>query len=222
MLDIEVFEFSPFSENTYVVSHSATGECAIIDPGCYEKYEQNELLTYINTKGLKPVKLLNTHCHIDHVFGNAWVHRTYGLLPVCHLADVVTLHRMPAAAQIWGITGYELSPEPVEFIDEGDTIALGHEKLDVIFVPGHAPGHVAFISRSQKFIIGGDVLFNGSIGRVDLPGGDYVTLMESIKNKFLPLGDDFVVHSGHGPSTTIGREKKYNPFILDYMRGNSN
>lgn len=217
MLQIKKFEFSPFSENTYVVYNAETHECAIIDPGCYGTEEQAELTEFIESRKLKPVKLLNTHCHIDHVFGNAYVHRKYGLLPICHQADVVTLHRMPAAAQIWGIDKYELSPEPVEFLKEGDIVTIGEDVLDVVFVPGHAPGHIAFINKSQKFVMGGDVLFAGSIGRVDLPGGDYTTLMESIVKKFLPLGDDVVVYSGHGPETTIGKERKTNPFILDYM-----
>jgi glyoxylase-like metal-dependent hydrolase (beta-lactamase superfamily II) len=222
MLEIQKFEFSPFSENTYVVFNKSTLECVIIDPGCYGTDEQRVLSDFIAKNNLNPIKLLNTHCHIDHVFGNAFVHRTYGHLPICHKDDVVTLRNMPKAAQIWGIEGYEISPEPTQFLNEGDQVIIGEDILDVIFVPGHAPGHVAFVNKAQKFVLSGDVLFMGSIGRVDLPGGNYETLLESIINKMLPLGDDVVVFSGHGPETTIGRERKTNPFVLDYLQAKSN
>lgn len=215
MLTISKFTFSPFSENTYVIYNEAK-DAIIIDPGCFEKYEEEELEHFISYNELNVKRLLNTHAHIDHVFGNQFCSNKWNLKPELHELDIPTLKRMSAAAELWGIKGYKESPMPELFLTEGQQIKLGNHVLDIVFVPGHAPGHVAFICHEQKFIIGGDVLFQGSIGRTDLPGGSLEILMESIKNKFLTLGDDYVVYSGHGNETTIGRERKSNPFILEY------
>lgn len=215
MLTVQKFTFSPFSENTYVL-YDENNEAIIIDPGCFERWEEEELEGFIKNNKLTVKRLLNTHAHIDHVFGNKFCMDTWGLKLELHEKDIPTLKRMPAAAQLWGIKGYKESPMPELFLHEGQQIKLGNNVLDIVFVPGHAPGHVAFICHAQKFVIGGDVLFEGSIGRVDLPGGSLEVLMQSIKNKFLVLGDDYVVYSGHGNETTIGRERKMNPFILEY------
>lgn len=215
MLSIQKFTFNHFSENTYVV-YAENGDAAIIDPGCFSREEEQELKSFIESKNLDVKRLLNTHAHIDHVFGNHFVANTWGLKLELHQLDVVTLSRMSAAADLWGIRGYKESPEAELFLEEGQKIMLGENTLDIVFVPGHAPGHVAFICHAQKFVIGGDVLFAGSIGRTDLPGGSFEVLMESIKNKMMTLDDAYVVYSGHGPETTIGQERRSNPFILQY------
>ena len=212
MIKIKTFAFNPFQENTYLL-FDETGECAIIDPGCYDDFEEKELTAFIEEKKLKPVKLLNTHCHIDHIFGNKFISDKYKLGLEIHKLDLVVLKRAEDACKLYGIPGYEVSPEPEKFIDEGDEIFFGKSKLEILFVPGHAPGHIAFVNKEQRFIIGGDVLFYGSIGRTDFPGCDHDALIRSIKNKFYTLGDDFQVMPGHGPDTNIGFEKKNNPFV---------
>lgn len=217
MLSIRSFTFSPFGENTYVLFNEQK-QSVIIDPGCFYPEEEQELLSFIKKNGLQVTRLLNTHAHIDHIFGNDFVCKTWNVQPELHRDDVVTMEHMPAAAQLWNIQGYKMSPSPGAFLEEGQQIEIGNDVLDIVFVPGHAPGHVAFISHSQKFIIGGDVLFNGSIGRTDLPGGSIEVLMQSIKNKFLTLPDEYTVYSGHGPETTIGKERKTNPYILQYLK----
>lgn len=211
MIEIQAFTFNPFQENTFVL-YDETKECIIIDPGCYSQAEKKALSDFIETKGLKPVKLLNTHCHIDHILGNKYVSEKYGLLPEFNEKDLEILQATTVYGPSMGIK-VEQSPLPVNFLDEGDVIEFGNSKLDVIFTPGHCPGEICFYSTSQKIVIGGDVLFYGSIGRTDLPGGDYATLIHSIKTKLLPLGDDYTVYPGHGPETTIGLEKRQNPFL---------
>ena len=211
MVSIKIFCFGPFQENTYVL-YDETKECLVIDPGCYDNKEQQELYSFIQNTKLKPVKLINTHCHVDHVFGNKFIHDKYGLLPVIHKADLNVLHSLLTVANLYGLNA-EASPEPEEFMDEGDQIKFGSSVLDIIFTPGHCPGEVCLISHAQKFVIAGDVLFYGSIGRTDLPGGDHATLLNSIRTKLFVLGDDYTAYPGHGPETNIGFEKKNNPFL---------
>lgn len=215
MLKIKSFVFSPFYENTYVLSDE-TKEAVIIDPGCYERWEKQDLKEYIERTGLKVVKLLNTHCHIDHVFGNDFVIRTWKVPFYAHKLDLPNLQRAATYGQLFGVSP-DPSPDPDHFLEEGDVVEFGNTKLEVLFVPGHAPGHVAFFHRSSQELFSGDVLFRGSIGRVDLPGGNYETLMTSIEEKVLPLGDDVTVYSGHGETTTIGDERRRNPFIREWM-----
>lgn len=212
MSTVKVFTFNPFQENTYVVA-DPSGQCVIIDPGCFDPSEKRELADYISSNNLKPVKLLNTHAHIDHVLGNRFVAEKWGLGLELHREDLVTLHSLPNYAHIFGVGTIEESPEPANFLKEGDKIQFGSTVFDVVFVPGHCPGHVAFINRAEEYVISGDVLFSGSIGRTDLPGGSMKVLMESIQKKILPLGDNYKVYSGHGPLTTIGREKRENYFL---------
>lgn len=211
MITIHQFTFNGFQENTYLL-YDETKECVIIDPGCYSNTEQQELIDFITKEGLKPVKLLNTHCHIDHILGNNFVSKTYNLGLEMHKNDLPTLHATTEYGHLYGFT-VDQSPEPTNFLDEGDVVAFGNSKLDILFVPGHAPGHIVFVSHEQKFAINGDVLFYGSIGRTDLPGGDHATLINSIKTKMFALGDDYTIYTGHGPSTTIGFEKANNPFL---------
>ena len=156
--------------------------------------------------------MLNTHCHIDHVFGNAFVKETYGVDPEYHKADEVTLSYAKKSADLYGIPGYEASPKATSYLKEGERIMLGDQAFDIVFVPGHAPGHVAFIHHGKELILGGDVLFQRSIGRTDLPGGNFDELIDSIHREFYTLADSYMVYSGHGPETTIGEEKKHNPF----------
>lgn len=212
MITIHTFIFSPFSENTYVL-YDETKECIIIDPGCYEQSEKLELVDFISKNKLKPVRLLNTHCHIDHVFGNKFVADTFGLKPEAHKEELFNLKHSEAVSQMYGLSGYENSPLPSIFLSEADVIEFGNSELEILFVPGHAPGHIAFASKAQKFVISGDVLFYGSIGRTDFPGCSHEDLIKSIKTKLFPLGDDFRVFSGHGPQTNIGFERKNNPFL---------
>lgn len=212
MITIKSFTFNPFQENTYVLSDSSK-KCLIIDPGCYNSNERDELTSYIKSNRLTPVKLLNTHCHIDHIMGNKFIHETYKVDLEIHKDDLDLLQGLTRIADLYGIPNVEESPLPTSFLNEGDKIALGDSELDILFIPGHSPGHVVFISHSQKFVIGGDVLFYGSIGRTDLPGGDHQTLIDGIKKKLFALPDDFKVYTGHGPETTIGYEKKTNPFL---------
>ncbi|RNI33283.1 MBL fold metallo-hydrolase [Rufibacter immobilis] len=210
-LQLKSFTFNPFSENTYVL-YDHTQECVVIDPGCSNKQEQQELQSFISANSLKVVRLLNTHCHIDHVLGNKFVSDTYGVPLEIHEADLEVLRAVPTYSTAYGLPQYqEVLPE--KFLTEGENILFGETELQVLFTPGHAPGHVVFYHQESKNLIGGDVLFQRSIGRTDLPGGDYATLLESIRTKLFSLPDEVVVHPGHGPSTTIGEEKASNPFL---------
>jgi hydroxyacylglutathione hydrolase len=210
MLRIKSFEFNPFQENTYVL-YDETNECIIIDPGCADPEEEKQLLSFIDKNNLKVKKLINTHCHIDHVLGNALVKRQFGVNLILHKSETPVLAAVKAYASNYGFFTYQDS-EPDEFIAEGDEVRFGNQSLNVLFVPGHSPGHIALYDPVSKVVIGGDVLFLNSIGRTDLPGGDYDTLIASIQEKLFALPDDVTVYCGHGPATTIGYEKKSNPF----------
>jgi len=218
MTQVHYFTFSPFAENTYII-YDDTKECIIVDPGCYTPAERDELSQFISDNALTPVRLINTHCHLDHVFGNRYVADTYQLPLEIHEGELPVLNSFPMTVQMYGIPATQQSPDPDpnKFIKEGDTIRFGNTELEVRFTPGHSPASVSFYCANSNFIIGGDVLFQGSIGRTDLPGGDMDTLMQSIKREFLSLPDNVVVYSGHGNPTTIGQERKTNPFILQYQ-----
>jgi len=212
MITVQSFVFNPFQENTFVL-YDDFKECVIIDPGCLEDEEKHQLTSFIKDNGLKPTHLLNTHCHIDHVIGNLFVADTYQVGLEIHEDDLSILNALQSTAQAYGFQDIEPSPVPVGFLDEGIPVEFGNSKLDVLHVPGHSPGHVVFVDNAQKFMIAGDVLFYGSIGRTDLPGGDHNTLITGIKQKLFTLGDDYQVYCGHGPSTNIGFEKTNNPFL---------
>lgn len=209
-MHVQKFTFNPFQENTYVLH--ADGEGILIDPGCSDRNEQRVLEDWLQANGVRLTRSLLTHAHIDHVMGCAWVHERYGLLPELHRKDLPTLAMVEQSGLLFGIA-CDPVPEPVAFLEEGQVIQLGDEHLDILFVPGHAPGHVAFFHPKQRFLIGGDVLFQRSIGRTDLPGGDFDVLQRSIREQFYPLGDDVVVYCGHGPETTVGEERRENPFV---------
>jgi glyoxylase-like metal-dependent hydrolase (beta-lactamase superfamily II) len=211
MVTIHSFTFNPIGENTYIL-FDETKQCVIIDPGCYDDAERNTLSNFITDNDLTPVKLLNTHCHLDHVFGNGFVAKKYNLKLEIHQLDQVVLDNFIISANLYGMNA-DPSPQPSVYLNEGDTIIFGNTTLEILFTPGHSPGSITFYNREQSFMIVGDVLFNGSVGRSDLPGGNHQTLINSIKNKLLPLGDNFKVYSGHGPATTIGWERNNNPFL---------
>jgi len=211
MLYTQSFTFNPFQENTWLVWNDER-DCLVIDPGCYSSAEKEVLRTFIDDNKLNPVRLLNTHCHIDHVLGNPFVYKEYGLTPEIHSLDKPLLDAVENYGKMWGIQS-ESQPEPNCSLDILEHIQLGDEVLEVIFTPGHAPGEVCFYSEEHQFIIAGDVLFRESIGRTDLPGGNHAQLIETIRTKLFSLDDQVQVHCGHGPSTTIGHERRFNPFL---------
>jgi hydroxyacylglutathione hydrolase len=211
MLQVKSFCFNPFQENTYIL-YGTSKTCVIIDPGCYDSSEQEKLSGFITSEGLRPTHLLNTHGHVDHVFGNKYVAEKYKLSPEINQKDVVVLESLLQVSRLYNLHA-EASPTPSVFLNEGDQILVEKSILDIVFTPGHSPGSICFICHDEHFVIGGDVLFYESIGRSDLPGGNHETLLQSIKEKLFVLPDDYKVYSGHGPVTTIGHEKKHNPFL---------
>ncbi|MFL5809965.1 MAG: MBL fold metallo-hydrolase [Flavisolibacter sp.] len=211
MLTVQPFTFNPVQENTYVV-YNEKGQCCIIDPGCYFASEEQELKGFIEKNALKPTYLLNTHCHLDHIFGNRFIHKTFGLLLYLNKLEEPVLEYGPASGQLWQLPFDNYDAE-LKFIEEGDVIRMGDDELHVLFTPGHSPGHVSFYNKENKFVISGDVLFEGSVGRTDLPGGNFNILEESIRTKLYTLPEDTIVYPGHGDTTTIGDEMKTNPFV---------
>ena len=211
MLQIKSFVFSPIQENTYIL-YNEFKECVIIDPGCYFDEEKEQLKTFIDNNKLKPLLLLNTHCHLDHVFGNKFVAETYNLTLHLHEKEQQVLAFAPTSGLMYNMP-FDNYAGNFLLLKEGDFIKLGDDKLIVIEAPGHSPGSVCFYCSAQNFVIGGDVLFQGSIGRTDLPGGNHQTLLNSIRQKLFVLPDETVVYNGHGSETSIGEEKKHNPFL---------
>jgi glyoxylase-like metal-dependent hydrolase (beta-lactamase superfamily II) len=211
MINIKSFVCNPYQENSYLLYDDSL-ECAIIDPGMYDGDEQNRVLKFIAEKNLKPVLLLNTHCHIDHVLGNRFIHDTYGLLPQFHQGEQAVLNAVVSYAPQMGIR-YDVSPLPETYLSETGTVSFGESKLNLIFCPGHSPAHLCFHNQENKILIGGDVLFYQSIGRTDLPGGNHDQLITNIREKIFALEDDCRVYPGHGQSTMIGYEKQFNPFL---------
>ena len=211
MLKINSFTFNPFQENTYILSDE-NNHCVIVDPGCYTEEEKSELSDFIESGKLTPLKILLTHAHIDHILGINFLAGKYDLPIVMNSIEIELLRSAGIYGQMWGIQ-VEPSPDPTEFLKDGDKFRFGNIELEVLFTPGHSPGSLSYFHRPSKQLISGDVLFNGSIGRTDLPGGNFDTLEKSILTKLYTLDEDVVVYSGHGPTTTIGREKRSNPFV---------
>jgi glyoxylase-like metal-dependent hydrolase (beta-lactamase superfamily II) len=214
MLSVKQFTFNPVQENTYVL-YNETGDCGIIDPGCYFQSERDTLRNFIEETGLQPRLLLNTHCHLDHVFGNKWVAETWGLVLHIHPLEKKVLEFAPQSGEMWQLP-FENYEGDLVYLKPGTEIKLGDDSLEILFTPGHSPGSVCFYHEPGGFIIGGDVLFNGSVGRTDLPGGDFKTLFNSIQTQLFTLPDETKVYSGHGPVTSIGFEKMNNPFVKLY------
>ncbi len=210
-MQVAQFTFNDFQENTYI-AHDSSLECVIIDPGCKNANEQNQLTTYINDMGLKPVKLINTHCHIDHVLGNAFVAKYYQLELYLHKDELITYADTGRWADMFGLVMDEI-PEKKVFIEEGQQLQFGETTLQILFTPGHSIASLSFFEAKSQQVFAGDVLFYGSIGRTDLPGGNMKTLTQSIHHKLFNLPDNTTVWSGHGPKTTIGYEKRTNPFV---------
>ncbi|HYI79042.1 MAG TPA: MBL fold metallo-hydrolase [Chryseolinea sp.] len=216
MITIQSFVFNAFQENTYIISDD-TKECAIVDPGCYEEHEKKELSDYILENQLSVKMLLNTHCHIDHILGNEFVKQKYGSKLYLHKTEVFVLNAQKILAAHYGFNLYQPAA-PDNYLNEGDSIEFGTQKFSVLFVPGHSPGHIAFYSEKEKVVLAGDVLFLNSVGRTDLPGGNHNTLIDSIHKKLFTLPDDVTVYPGHGNETTIGVEKRTNPFCALTLR----
>ncbi len=214
MPSIASLTFNPFQENTYIL-YDETLECVILDPGCYTQAERDELKQFIEAKNLKPVKLVNTHCHIDHVFGNAFVAKEWNLKLEAHKLEIPLLEKVPQIGEMYGVPAEE-SPAISTFLDEGDMLKFGNSSFEIIFTPGHSPGSLSFYHEKEKFVISGDVLFYQSIGRYDFPNSNYEDLVHSIKGKLFKLPDDVTVFSGHGPETQIGFEKVNNPFVGEH------
>jgi hydroxyacylglutathione hydrolase len=211
MLSLKTFTFNPVQENTYLL-YNEQKECCIIDPGCYFPEERDELKKSIMDGGLRPMLLLNTHCHLDHVFGNKFVFDTWGLVPHLHEKEKPVLDGAGEAALEWQLP-FDNYTGKVELLEEGDRVRIGEDELLVFFTPGHSPGSISLYDEKKGIVIGGDVLFNMGIGRTDLAGGDYPTLIRSIETKLFVLPDETKVYPGHGPVTTIGFEKMNNPFL---------
>ncbi|HNX07115.1 MAG TPA: MBL fold metallo-hydrolase [Bacteroidales bacterium] len=212
MLTIKTFQFNDFGVNTYVLAND-NNECVIIDPGCYSKAEQKSFDDFLETSKYKVEKLLITHCHIDHILGIAHLEDKFGVGAWIHPAGKEFLRASVGYASVFGFE-LERVISPAGFVNEGEQIILGNDKIDVLYTPGHAEGSVCYVIHEQKTVFSGDVLFQGSIGRTDLPTGDYDLLLKSITEKLLTMEDDYTVYCGHGPISTIGNEKKHNPYLL--------
>lgn len=213
-MKVQVFTGNPIQQNGSVV-YNDQGDAVIIDPSCYERFEQQEWVDFIAENQLKVHAVLNTHCHIDHVTGNAFCVNTFDVPLMAHREELFTLSFAERSAQMYGLVAYVPSPEPTVFIEDKQVLRFGDLELEVIFGPGHAVGHVAFYHAASKTLIGGDILFKGSFGRVDLPGGSMDVLKKTIHERIFTLPDDTVVYPGHGPTTTIGEEKRTN-YILQF------
>ena len=208
-VQVSVFQFNAFQENTYVVSNDE-GEALIFDPGCYSKEEENDLSDFIAENELSVLAVLYTHAHIDHILGAAFVQKRYNTPAYLHHLDHVTWNSVASYAHVYGFEGYQLEVVPTQLLKDEQVLELGSFKIHVRHTPGHAPGHVVFYFKSDQFIINGDVLFKGSFGRVDLPGGDLEILKSSIYTILFKYPEETIVYCGHGPETTIGEEKKTN------------
>ncbi len=210
-MDIKSFVFNAFYENTYLLA-SSNLETLILDPGCYEDFEKKELTDYIKTNKLKPIAIINTHCHIDHVLGNDYLKKLYEIPLWIPAMEKNLLKSVSTYAPTMGIQNYR-EAQPDKLLGEKDVITFGTDKLEILYAPGHSEGHLMFYHAADKSLMAGDVIFRESIGRTDLPGGDFKTLEKSIKNHVYSLPEAVKIYPGHGPSTTVGHEKENNPFV---------
>ncbi len=211
MIKVEKFVVNPLGENSFIL-HDETGECVFIDPGFYYEEEHDEIIDFVKKNKLKPLKITNTHCHFDHIMGVEFVRNQFEIPFLAHAGDSFWIEKARVQAQMFGFEMNAVAPVN-EYLVENQYVEFGNSKLKIIHLPGHSPGHVVFYSESDKFLVAGDVLFYGSIGRTDLPGGNYDTLISNIKNKLFALPGDTVVYCGHGPETKLGFEKRTNPFL---------
>ncbi len=211
MITVKFFTFNPFQQNTYVV-YNSDREAIIIDPGCYTKAENEILLQFIENEKLIVAQLINTHCHLDHIFGNKLIANHFSLELFLHPNEEQVLNFAPQTGKMYGVP-VENYEGQLHFLNEGDIVKLGKDEFKILLAPGHSPGSICLYCEADHFVISGDVLFRDSIGRSDLPGGHHQTLINSIREQLFTLPDDTIVYSGHGPSTTIGYEKRHNPFL---------
>lgn len=211
MAYVKIFQFNPLQENTYLL-YNDDGECIIVDPGCYTDAERDRLANFIQTASLKPMMLVNTHCHLDHVFGNKFVHETYGLELYIHEGEKQVLEMAPTSGLMWNLP-FDNYTGPLHFLDETSSLQLGKESIAILFTPGHSPASISLYAASSGFVVAGDVLFRESVGRTDLPGGNPDVLVNSILTKLYPLPEETIVYAGHGIPTTIGHEKRHNPYV---------
>ena len=211
MLNVNFFTFNAFEENTYIITNEKI-QCLIIDPGMYQEDEKEAVFTFIKDKQLQPQGIINTHAHLDHIFGVQSLIDKYGIAFGLHEQEEEVLKMAKGSAAMFGFDSIDV-PKPTYFIKEGVPLQLGDDTLQVFLTPGHSPGSLSFYYPKGNWVISGDVLFSGSIGRTDLPGGNLNTLLTSIRIHLFPLPGETIVLSGHGPATTIGEEKKYNPFL---------
>ncbi|MGQ1784348.1 MULTISPECIES: MBL fold metallo-hydrolase [unclassified Saccharicrinis] len=212
MLKIHPLTYNPWQENTYIIA-AENGDCIIVDPGCLTDEEQQHLVSYLEDNHLKPVRLLNTHLHLDHVFGNRFVCEHFKLGAEAHQGDEFWIEQTVPYATQMGFAIKENPPALKGYLQHAQVIEFGGSTIKMLHIPGHSPGGVALYMENENTVIAGDVLFRESIGRADLPGGDFDTLISGIKTHLLTLPDETVVYPGHGPSTTIGHEKKHNQFL---------
>lgn len=211
-MEIQQFTFNPFQENTYIL-YNKENEAFIIDPGCYNSEEEEKLNTFIQSKNLKVKLVVNTHLHLDHIFGNAFIEMTYHVKAMANKADDFLLKNMEGQAQMFGVKLRNTAPSIGKYIQEGDQLTFGDEIFEIYQVPGHSPGSIILYNAKNHCAFVGDVLFRHSIGRTDLQKGDYQLLIKGIKEKLLNLPENTIIYSGHGPSTTIRDEKAHNPFF---------
>jgi len=211
MIKTAKFIVNPLQENTYLL-YDETLECVIIDAGFHYRDEKSEIISVITDNRLKPVKLINTHCHFDHMLGIEFLRKEYQIPFYAHEEDVFLVEQAVEQGEMFGFNMHPVS-FPEHYLTTDEPVRFGKSSLNVFHVPGHSPGHVVFYSSEGNFMITGDVLFRGSIGRTDLPGGNYDTLIQGIRGKLFVLPDETRVYPGHGPETTIGFEKLNNPFF---------
>ena len=216
-MTVQTFTFNPFQTNCYVCHDG--GEAVIVDPSSVTEAEQQAVVAYLDEHGLAVRHLLLTHAHLDHIFGCAFFAAHYGLDWQLHRDARPFLERAPEQAAFFGVPMEAPPPPSGAFLDDGDTVRFGAAVWQVLHTPGHAPGSLCFYDPATGFVLAGDVLFAGSIGRTDLPGGSLPVLMHSIFQKLLPLGDDVTVYPGHGPATTLGHERRTNPFLVGGASG---
>lgn len=209
---VEKMTFNPFQENTFVV-HDGTS-CVIIDPGCFDRSEEEALVNYIDSNGLTPVAVLLTHGHLDHIAGLDFMNRKYGVDVYLNEIDLSTFKASPIAANLYGLRGFVQPAEPNKMLKGNEHLVFGNMEFDVLNTPGHSIGHVVFYNKKDGYVINGDVIMKGSHGRTDLPGGDSATLKRTILETMFSLPDDTVIYCGHGPETSIGIEKKTNPVMF--------
>jgi len=209
-MKIHQFTYNPFQENSFVLVDNENN-CVIVDPGCYELEEEIHFLKFFEENSLNPIALLNTHAHLDHIMGNQFVKKNFDIPLYLHKEDLFLLEGAQQSAHLYGLHKFKESPSPDIFLNEGEILTFGGIELEVLFTPGHAPGHLVFYNKENEVVVNGDVLFQGSYGRVDLPGGDFNTLKNSITEKMFKLPNNTKVLTGHGPATTIGAEKERNP-----------